>query len=71
MMIGASFKRAASKQALIPDDETQLTAGMAYPGKPKVNKKQSNGLADLRDKKMKHERQFQVAITLSRLPRHA
>ena len=31
MMIGASFLRAASRQALIPEEETQLTAGMAYP----------------------------------------
>ena len=30
-MIGASFLRAASRHALIPDDETQLTAGIAYP----------------------------------------
>ena len=31
MMMGASFFRAASKQALIPEEETQFTAGMAYP----------------------------------------
>jgi hypothetical protein len=30
-MIGASFFRAASKQALIPEEETQFTAGIAYP----------------------------------------
>lgn len=31
MMTGASFFLAASRQALIPEDETQLIAGMAYP----------------------------------------
>lgn len=31
MMIGASFLRAASRHALIPDDDTQFTAGIAYP----------------------------------------
>ena len=29
MMIGASFFLAASRQALIPEDDTQFTAGMA------------------------------------------
>jgi hypothetical protein len=29
--MGASFFLAASRHALIPDDETQFTAGMAYP----------------------------------------
>lgn len=33
MMIGASFFLAASRHALMDDDETQLTAGMAYPDK--------------------------------------
>lgn len=31
MIMGASFLRAASKQALIPEEDTQFTAGMAYP----------------------------------------
>jgi len=31
MMIGASFLLAASRQALIPELETQFTAGIAYP----------------------------------------
>lgn len=31
MIMGASFFRAASKQALMPEEETQLTAGIAYP----------------------------------------
>ena len=31
MIIGASFFLAASRQALIPDEETQFTAGIAYP----------------------------------------
>jgi hypothetical protein len=30
MMMGASFLRAASRHALMPEDETQFTAGMAY-----------------------------------------
>jgi hypothetical protein len=30
-MMGASFLRAASRQALIPEEETQFTAGIAYP----------------------------------------
>ncbi len=30
-MIGASFFLAASRHALIPEEETQFTAGMAYP----------------------------------------
>ena len=32
-MIGASFLRAASRHALIPEEETQFTAGIAYPEK--------------------------------------
>lgn len=35
MMIGASFLRAASRQALIEEELTTLTAGMAYPEKVK------------------------------------
>jgi len=31
MIIGASFFLAASRQALIPEEETQFTAGIAYP----------------------------------------
>ena len=31
MMMGASLLRADSRQALIPEDDTQFTAGMAYP----------------------------------------
>ena len=31
MIMGASLARAASRQALMPELETQLTAGMAYP----------------------------------------
>jgi hypothetical protein len=31
MIMGASFLRAASKQAFIPEEDTQFTAGMAYP----------------------------------------
>jgi len=30
-MMGASFFLAASRQALIPEEETQFTAGIAYP----------------------------------------
>lgn len=33
--MGASFLRAASKHALMVEDETQLTAGMAYPVRQK------------------------------------
>lgn len=32
MMMGASLALAASRHALIPDEDTQFTAGMAYPG---------------------------------------
>jgi hypothetical protein len=38
-MIGASFLRAASRQALMPDDETQFTAGIAYPNTAAERKK--------------------------------
>jgi len=37
MMIGASFLRAASRHAFIPDDDTQLTAGIAYPIGTSIN----------------------------------
>jgi hypothetical protein len=37
MMIGASFLRAASRHAFIPDDDTQFTAGIAYPNSIKAN----------------------------------
>ena len=40
MMMGASLALAASRHVLIPDEDTQFTAGMAYPG---IELKQRSG----------------------------